>query len=152
MKDFRLSPIDLGSATLSLRSTSLMLMRFSSSSGIDFGIDFDIGNVVIVGGLGKSDALVESKLVPRVLSEAWLLLSMAAVKPKLLAPLLWLQLFFELWRGINPPALMPSPASTPPWDCPRLRSRKRLMARFVGDVWDSCLETLAISVGTEKLS
>ena len=86
MKDLLFSSIDRLSAMLSLLATSLILLRFSASAKDRVGIDLDRVHVDLVGGLGKSEGLVDSTLVPLVLIVAWLLRAIAVDGTRLLPP------------------------------------------------------------------
>lgn len=152
MNDCRFSCKDLLSvATLSLRSTSLILFRFSDA--VKPGADLE-PKVERVPGRGKSEARVDNRLVPLVLADARLLSSMTVDMPILLRALRWLRAPLELCLGSNtaPPVSIPSPTLCCDCLC-CCRCFSRFSARLLGDMsTESCLDDLAISVGTEKLS
>ena len=86
MKDMRFSSMGRLSAMLSLRLTSLMLLRLSASVKDKVGIDCDKACTDLVGGLGKSEGLVDNTLVPLVLIVAWLLRASDIEGTRLLPP------------------------------------------------------------------
>ena len=72
MKDWRFSARGLSSVMLSLRSTMRMLRRLSTSWIDSVGMRRDL-RFARLGGSGKSEARVDSRLVPWVLKEPPLL-------------------------------------------------------------------------------
>lgn len=130
---------------LSLRGTRRTLFRLLSAPTRNV---LDSTNDSCVGGRGKSEGRVLSILVPRVVTEPQLLLSIVASNPILLA---FRRLSARWGLRLALLILMPRPASSSDCGLPRL-ARSLRKAPLLGDISDNCLDTLANCAGTEKLS
>ena len=100
INDCLFSSIGLPSSTLSLRATSLILLRLSPSPTKIAGTDVGPGIRALDSGLGNSIAVLESTLLCRVLAEPVLLRVNFDARPRLLLPLRWPPvLLFDGGRG-----------------------------------------------------